>query len=236
MKILAIDTSNWPLGVALIEDGKLIGEINTYISKNHSLRLMPAIEHLFQQTNIEAKDLNGIAVAQGPGSYTGVRIGVTTAKTLAWSLRLPILGISSLHIIAQNKPFTGLIIPMFDARRGQVYRGAYRWNELSQMAVATQTDRLQLVEQLVEEYKLSEEPLLFIGEGVEQHREVISQQLGAKAVFAHGMEHVPRASYLAHLAWKLWEHSVTDVHSFQPEYLQLAEAEANWLARQGGTC
>lgn len=238
MKLLVMDTSNWPLGVAVIDQGVVLGEINSYISKNHSLRLMPAIEQLLQELQIKPGELQGIGVAQGPGSYTGVRIGVTTAKTLAWTLQIPLAGVSSLQVIAQNRPSeSGLIIPLVDARRGQVYRGIYRWDEERELALPQQADRLQLITDLIEEYRGSEEPLLFIGEGVSHHREVLEQGLGAHVRFAREMEHRPRAAQLAQLVWKEWyTRQETDIHSFVPEYLQLAEAEANWLARQGGSC
>lgn len=237
MKILAIDTSNWPLGVAVIEDGKLLGEINTHLSINHSLRLMPAIESLLAQLNIEPKQLDGIAVAKGPGSYTGIRIGVTTAKTLAWSLGLPIIGISSLQVIVQNRlDFDGIIVPLFDARRGQVYRGMYRLDFDKQMAAPIEEDRLQLVSDFLEDLKRSSEPILFIGEGVQNHTETIKNTLGHQAYIARAIDHPPRASQLAYIAWKWWDKKIEEVHTFAPEYLQLAEAEAKWLANQAGSC
>jgi tRNA threonylcarbamoyladenosine biosynthesis protein TsaB len=236
MKLLAIDTSNWPLGVAVIEEGKLIGELNTHLAKNHSLRLMPAIEELFGQLDIRPNQLEGIAVAQGPGSYTGIRIGVTTAKTLAWSLNLPLLGISSLQVIAQNRlDFQGKIIPLFDARRGQAYRGIYSYDAQHQIAVALEDDRLQLIADFLGELNETEGPLLFIGEGARQNFDQIHQRLRDRAILAREIDHPPRASQLAYTAWKLWgEQKAKHVHSFAPEYLQLAEAEAKWLASQNG--
>ncbi|MFP3359151.1 tRNA (adenosine(37)-N6)-threonylcarbamoyltransferase complex dimerization subunit type 1 TsaB, partial [Planococcus sp. SIMBA_143] len=128
MTILAIDTSNYPVGVALIQEDRVIGEYITYIKKNHSVRAMPAIEQLLKDCGIEAKELTKIVVANGPGSYTGVRIGVTLAKTLAWSLSIPLIPVSSLATLASSgRYFSGYIVPMFDARRGQVYTGLYEF-------------------------------------------------------------------------------------------------------------
>lgn len=237
IKILAIDTSNWPLGVAVIEDGRLLGEINTHLSKNHSLRLMPAIESLLTQLNIEPKQLDGIGVAKGPGSYTGVRIGVTTAKTLAWSLGLPIIGISSLQVIAQNRlEFDGIIVPLFDARRGQVYRGMYKLDSDRQVAAPVEEDRLQLVTDFLQDLEQHKESILFIGEGLQNHTELIKQTLGDQAHIAREIDHPPRASQLAYVAWKWWDKRSEEVHNFAPEYLQLAEAEAKWKANQAGNC
>jgi tRNA threonylcarbamoyladenosine biosynthesis protein TsaB len=237
MKILVIDTSNWPLGVAVIVDGVVLGEVNTYLTKNHSLRLMPAVEQLLAQLDMKPKDLDGIGVAHGPGSYTGVRIGVTTAKTLAWTLQVPLLGVSSLQVIAQNRAqFEGVIIPIIDARRGQVYRGTYQWNEDRQIAIQIEADRLQLVSELIEELQNDKRSLLFIGEGVKQHRNTLEEGLGEQAKFAREIDLSPRASQLGNLTWTLWDERVVDIHLFQPEYLQLAEAEAKWRASQSGSC
>ena len=95
---------------------------------NHSLRAMPAIEELFAKVGIAPTDIDAIAVSEGPGSYTGVRIGVTIAKTLAWTLGKPLIGVSSLKVLAANGLciLNGLICPLVDARRGNVYAGAYR--------------------------------------------------------------------------------------------------------------
>src|SRR5699024_7344353 len=86
-------------GVAIMKDSRVIGEIVTHLKKNHSVRLMPAIDQLMKEVKVIPEDLTKIVVAKGPGSYTGVRIGLTTAKTMAWALDIPIIGISSAHAI-----------------------------------------------------------------------------------------------------------------------------------------
>lgn len=235
MKILSIDTANWPLSVAISDGESLIGEINTNISKNHSLRLMPAIEQLFLQTDLKRDDLDGIAVSFGPGSYTGVRIGVTTAKTMAWSLNVPIIGISSLQVMAQNRlDFPGLIVPMIDARRGQVYTGAYEYDTNLNIRSPLIEDQIVLADHFLEQLITHQEQLLFIGEGVNQHKEAITEKLGNQAHFARAVDHPPRARELAFLAFTLWKKQHTNmIHFFAPQYLQLAEAEAKWVAQQG---
>ncbi len=114
MKILAMDTSNQVLSVALLDDKQLIGEITTNIAKNHSVRLMPAVEKLMKDVNVKPSELDRIIVAKGPGSYTGVRIGLATAKTMAWALDIPVIGVSSLEALAyQGILFDGIICPFF---------------------------------------------------------------------------------------------------------------------------
>lgn len=233
MKILAMDTSNWPLGVALAEEDRLLGELNTQLAQNHSLRLMPAVQFLLEQVGVTTRELGAIAVAQGPGSYTGVRIGVTTAKTMAWSLQIPLIGVSSLQVVAQNRyDFNGLIIPMFDARRGQVYTGLYKREEELSYVNVVDADRIVLLEEWLTRLEQTDGPLLFIGEGVEQHRETIQRALGARAQFARQSDHLPRAGQLAYLGWQRRKYAEKNVHRFTPSYLQLAEAEAKWLKKQ----
>ena len=126
-KVLAIDTSSFVLGVAVTDGEQVAGELITNNKKNHALRLMPAVSKLMEELKIEAKQLDKIVVANGPGSYTGVRIGVTTAKTLAWSLGIPLVMVSSLEVSAQiGRYTTHSIIPIIDARRGQVYNQKLR--------------------------------------------------------------------------------------------------------------
>ena len=98
MKILAIDTSNDVLGVALLSEDKIIGEYITNLKRNQSVRVMPAIERLLADCGTKPSELDKIVVAEGPGSYTGIRTGVTVAKTMAWSLGVPLSGVSSLAV------------------------------------------------------------------------------------------------------------------------------------------
>ena len=156
MKLLAMDTSTWVLAVGVMEDGQLLGELNTNIKKNHSLRLMPAVERLLDELELAPRDLDGMAVAHGPGSYTGVRIGLTTAKTMAWGLKIPIVGISSLQVIAQNRAgFEGQIVPLLDARRKQVYTGRYTYDEDRHMVVPAVKDRIQPLDEWLDALKRS---------------------------------------------------------------------------------
>src|SRR5699024_3341921 len=110
MNILAMDTSHHVMGVALLQEDKIIGEITTNLAKNHSVRLMPAVEQLMKEVAMKPEDLDKIVVAKGPGSYTGVRIALSTAKSMAWALDIPIVGVSSLEVLAyQGRLFQGYI-------------------------------------------------------------------------------------------------------------------------------
>lgn len=229
MKALAIDTSTFVMGVALVDGDKVLGEVITNLKKNHSIRLMPAVDELMKDADVLPQQLDRIIVAHGPGSYTGVRIGVTTAKTLAWSLQIPLVGISSLEVLAQNgRFFNGVISPIFDARRGQVYTGLYQnQGDTLENIVA---DQVSLIEdwgtRLNDEY----ENILFLGNDISIHKEVIETKLGSKAQFGKISELNSRPSELAFLGLK--KEPYGNVHTFTPNYIRLAEAEANWLEKQ----
>jgi len=134
VKLLAVDTSTSSMTVALMEGGRTLKEINSHAERNHSIYLIPHIQQALAELGWSTADLEGIAVGRGPGSYTGVRIGITVAKTMAWALKLPVVGVSSLEAMAaggmlEARPERGAgpvwLIPMMNARRGQVYTGLY---------------------------------------------------------------------------------------------------------------
>ncbi|MGX1082857.1 tRNA threonylcarbamoyladenosine biosynthesis protein TsaB [Bacillus sp. SLBN-57] len=228
MTILAIDTSNLTLGVALIKDGKVIAEHISHLKKNHSVRAMPAIDELLKECGLKPSDLTQIAVAKGPGSYTGVRIGVTIAKTLAWSLNIPVKTVSSLEVLAANSRFfQGLICPLFDARRGQVYTGLYQYRDGKLHGL--EEDQNILLEDWLKKLKAMDQQVLFIGSDTGIHREMIERILDEQAVIADPALQLPRPSELA-LIGELKEDE--PVHSIVPNYIRLAEAEAVWLEKQ----
>ncbi|MEK4534076.1 tRNA (adenosine(37)-N6)-threonylcarbamoyltransferase complex dimerization subunit type 1 TsaB [Peribacillus sp. FSL K6-1552] len=229
MKVLAIDTSNFTLGIALINDTQVIGEYTTNLKKNHSVRVMPAIETLLRDCDTSPKELTKIVVAQGPGSYTGVRIGVTIAKTLAWTLKIPLSAVSSLEVLAANgRYFNGLVSPLFDARRGQIYTGLY---EIENNVLNTVMEDCNILSsEWAIRLKELKRPVLFVGQDVEIHREAITKVLGNLAVFSPVQLFNSRPSELAFIGLSKTE---VDIHQFVPNYIRMAEAEAKWLEQQG---
>ncbi|MGE8207105.1 tRNA (adenosine(37)-N6)-threonylcarbamoyltransferase complex dimerization subunit type 1 TsaB [Heyndrickxia sp. NPDC080065] len=228
MKVLAIDTSNYALGIALLDRDKVIGEYITNLKKNHSIRVMPAIQQLMNDCEITPSDLEKIVVAKGPGSYTGVRIGVTIAKTMAWSLGIPLVGISSLALMAGvGRHFQGSVSPLFDARRGQIYTGLYHYNGSTLETEISDCNILTV--EWAEKLKRLEKSILFVGNDVELHKDTLVNTLGDRAIFASLTEHNPRPSELGLLGMDL---PGEDIHSFVPNYIRLVEAEAKWLESQ----
>lgn len=228
MKVLGIDTSSLVMSVAVTEDDRLLGEYTTNLKKNHSIRLMPAVSLLLDELDLEPSSLDGIAVGQGPGSYTGTRIGVTTAKSLAWSLDLPLAGVSSLEALAGvGSQFQGVVCPLFDARRGQVYTALFEGGKRKEK------DQIAMIDAWVKRLADLATPILFLGDDVSLHERAIVEALGEFAHFAPPEWNVPRASYIAREGIKrIKSGETTDTNQFSPQYLQLAEAEANWLAAQ----
>lgn len=229
MKLLAFDTSNQAMSVALVEDTHLIAEHTINIRRNHSIQLMPTIEQLMCTVNWQLTELDRIVVAEGPGSYTGLRIAATTAKTLAWSLQIDLVGVSSLAALAQNvvvQPDT-LISPLFDARRGNFYTGLYQTDTHGQVH-NVEPDTHIAFDDWLEFLQDKKQPIIFIGDDVWKVAEVIKNALGEKAKFSPMLPSVPVASQLAKLGAAA---EPVEVHTFVPRYLKRAEAEVNWLKR-----
>lgn len=226
---LGIDTANTPLSIAIVKNGEVLIEENASVAINHSLRAMPAIEEVFEKGGILPSEIDAIAVSEGPGSYTGVRIGVTIAKTLAWTLNKPLIGVSSLKAIAANGLFfDGLICPIVDARRENVYAGVYQSNSGKLLSVIE--DGHYSLEELFEQLKEYDRPVLFIGKDTLLHEEVLLKEFGGNGIIAPMQFNLPRASSLIYIAQRM--ETGVDIHNFVPEYRRIPEAEANWLKAQ----
>jgi len=232
MRVLAIDTSTPVLSVAVVDESRVLGEWTTNLNKNHSIGLMEGISQLLYEVKVSPEELELIACARGPGSYTGVRIGVATAKSMAWAIGIPVVGVSSLYAVAANAAgFPGGVVPLFDARRGQVYTAYYK--SLGMQVTEKVPERIVLLRDWVSDMAdhAEEEDILFVGEDVQLHRSTIEEVLGSRAQFAPPAFNHPRAAHIAWLGVKQAADAETS-HQLTPEYLQLAEAEANWLAKQ----
>ncbi|MCR8855320.1 tRNA (adenosine(37)-N6)-threonylcarbamoyltransferase complex dimerization subunit type 1 TsaB [Lysinibacillus fusiformis] len=226
---LGIETANTPLSIAVVKDGKVVAEMVQNIKLTHSAGAMPAIEEILARIDVKPNDLDAIAVSEGPGSYTGVRIGVTLAKTLAWTLQKPLVGVSSLKTLAANAAlYNGLICPIFDARRGNVYTAVYQGVTLE----ALMEDHHAHIDDLLVRLKALEQPILFVGTDVDIFWETIVQMLGDHAVRTPFSIDLPRATEVIHIATKMELPSVEATHHFVPQYKRIAEAEANWLKEQ----
>ncbi|QSF45861.1 tRNA (adenosine(37)-N6)-threonylcarbamoyltransferase complex dimerization subunit type 1 TsaB [Paenibacillus tianjinensis] len=257
-RLLALDTSTAVLGVAVTEDGRLLHEINASGERNHSVHLLPIIEQALQASGTEASMLGGVAVGLGPGSYTGTRIAVTAAKTLAWAWKVPVVGISSLHALAwggyaaiQEKQAAAAaeqaartegfgpdwIIPLLDARRGQVYTGLFTScglrapQRLEPDAIRLMADWVMyLSDRLKQAEAEGSRPrsVWFVGEtALHGSGDSLRPLLGAADVHAEPYELEGRWAALLGEERLLEGSGGDDIHGLIPNYTQLTEAEAN---------
>ena len=213
MKVLAFDTSSKALSLAILEDKQVLAETTINIKKNHSITLMPAIDFLMESLDWTPKDLDRIVVAEGPGSYTGLRIAVATAKTLAHTLNIELVGMSSLLALVPSQQ-EGLVVPVMDARRNNVYAGFY------ENAKPVMPESHLSFEEVLEKVKGASQ-VTFVGE-VAPFVEQIQEHLPR----ANYQETLPNASNLA--LWD-WDKGAASLHDFVPNYLKRVEAEENWL-------
>lgn len=244
---LSMDTSSSALSVAVTDGFKVLGEITTNLKRNHSVRLMTTVDTLMREVGVIPKDLQWIAVGIGPGSYTGVRIGVTTAKGLAWSLNIPVIGVSSLQALATNAlPRYGLVCPLMDARRGQVYTGLYRVtnrqeefsNRLKEAISEEESivlrqesgDRIVLFSDWLKELSTYKEPIMFVGDELPLYQQAILDSAIQAELWIPGQSLI-HATSVAHWGFERFLRGDTDsADLLSPNYAQLAEAEAKWNA------
>lgn len=227
MKILAIDAASTTMAVAVIDYHKILGSLVINGMKNHSVTLMPAIEQMMAQLNMAPSEIDRIAVSQGPGSYTGLRIGVTLAKTLAWTLNKELVGVSSLAVIASNLKTTRYIVPVMDARRQNVYSGVYQWKD--HLLVNVWPDRHVALTQWLEELHQLDGEVQFIGETEKFMGTILNEGYWGNA---YPELDTPNGVNLALLGEK--KTPETDIAAFVPQYLKLVEAEEKWQLSHPG--
>jgi tRNA threonylcarbamoyl adenosine modification protein YeaZ len=228
MKVIAFDTSNQPLSVALFEDGNLVGQKESNVAKNHSVQLLPFMDELMAEVGWDPADLDRVIVAEGPGSYTGLRIAVTTAKTLAFTLGIGLVGVSSLALLAANVPQDDrVIVPIMDARNSNMYAGQYRWTDGELVSVAE--DGHTNLERLVAALRDVSVPVTFVGE-LDNFSERLREAFPT-ATFMSGNDNLPHAEHLLALSGNRPVLTGDDVHTFVPEYHRLSQAEADWAAK-----
>jgi tRNA threonylcarbamoyl adenosine modification protein YeaZ len=214
---LAIDTSTNTASLALAQDHEVIAELSWYCGQNHSTQLLPSLAHLLAQTGTSLQSISGIIVARGPGSFNGLRVGVSTAKGLAFSLGIPIAGISSLEADAYQHAETGLpVCPIFNAGRGEIATAIYqrRSNKWCQLAA----EHITTVETLCSQITTQ---TIFCGEFAPLIATQLRKQLGRRAIIATPAARVRRAAFLAELGQqRLVAGNYDSPATLQPLYLR----------------
>ncbi|MBI3397995.1 MAG: tRNA (adenosine(37)-N6)-threonylcarbamoyltransferase complex dimerization subunit type 1 TsaB [Deltaproteobacteria bacterium] len=222
MKILAIDTSASSGSIALLEDESLIAELTTCIQKTHAERLLPSIKNLLDSIDIKIGDIDGFALTTGPGSFTGLRIGLSTIKGFAWSLNKPIAAVSTLEALAMNLPYSDKpVCPILDARKKELYAAIYRMN--NNWPVCVMADTAISPHALIERIK---EPTIFLGDGVKVYGNLIKDVLEDMAVIAPSHLWPIKASNIGLLAWEKFKSGIVDKpETIALNYLRASEAE-----------
>jgi len=228
MIILALDTSSIVATVAVMDEDKLIAEYTINHKRTHSQKIMPMIDTILKDCEIKLKDVDYVAVAEGPGSFTGLRIGVSTAKGLAHALNIPAIGVSTLDALAFNIPFcNGLICPILDARRGQVYTAVYKWDQ--EILYKVEEPMAVTIEELIEKLGSRPEKVVFFGDGILNNIDRLREKLGERVVISPQSIRMPRAASIAQLALrKIQSKEIESFYKLAPQYLRKAEAERQY--------
>ncbi len=229
MKLLAIESSAIVASIAIAEDDRLICEYTSNHKKTHSQTLMPMIEEVSKLIDLDLKELDAIAIANGPGSFTGLRIGVATAKGLAHALDIPIIPVKTLDALAFNIGFTDkLICPMMDARRNQVYTALYTYENNTFKNILPST--VVPIEDIFSEIKTIGREVVFLGDGVAPHIEHIQNNFTKKEyVLAPLNNNIQRAASVAALGMKDAQEGKGESYmNFAPIYLRKSQAEREY--------
>lgn len=216
---------------AVITDDRLAAQVVQNNKKTHSQKIMPMIEFMLREADMSVGDIDCFAAATGPGSFTGVRIGVATVKALAHAVDKPCAAVSTLHALANNTAcFDGIICPILDARRGQVYNALFRGGSMERMT----EDRALSMAKLCEELKETNERIIFLGDGVSVFEDEIKRELGGRAEFAQRMQRMNLAASVAEIGYeKFIRGDVCGYAELKPDYHRLSQAERERNERMG---
>ncbi|MCL6471469.1 MAG: tRNA (adenosine(37)-N6)-threonylcarbamoyltransferase complex dimerization subunit type 1 TsaB [Firmicutes bacterium] len=235
MLALAFDTSSPVLTIAIGDQEKIINDANIWLPRGHMAKLIPAIDELLNVSGLDIGDIEVIVIGSGPGSYTGLRIGMVMARTFAQMLDIPIIGIPSLDAIANhNKHYGSPVCPVTDAKRGEVYTALYQSaNGATERIMdfrAVRPDELADV-LLIEGYG----NIVITGDALKLYSDVFARVLGDRAKFASEEDWWPRASDLIDLARpRVAAGDFDDLRQLLPIYVRLSQAEEMWEKRHRG--
>lgn len=222
MRVLGIETSTHSGSVALIDGGTILGEVFLNVGPSHSEKLLPMVEWLLGEVKVARSDIEGIAVSAGPGSFTSLRVGISTARGIAFSLGIPIAGVSSLEVLSRNLAHTSYpVCTIVDARRNQVYAAFFKcigdkMVRLSEDCVIGPAELLAGVDG----------ETIFVGNGAVLYKDLIEKSLGDLAIFCASGFNFPKASHCAQVAIeKMNSYGKDGVFQFSPQYLSKPDAE-----------
>lgn len=234
MRILAIDSSSIVATIAVVTDDVLTAEYTINLKKTHSQILLPMIDEISKMIELDMDTIDAIAIAGGPGSYTGLRIGSATAKGFGLALNKPIINVPTMDALAYNLFSSQYIVcPIMDARRNQVYTGIYRFNGTEMKIIKPQC--IMMIQELIAELDKIGEPVMFLGDAIPVDRFIIDETMTTEHHYAPASMNRQKASSLAALASVYYkEGKIETAKEHKPEYLRLSQAERELKEKQAG--
>ncbi len=232
MKILGLDSSGLVASVAVIEDDNMLGEYTVNYKKTHSQTLLPMLDEVAQMIELDLESVDAIAIAGGPGSFTGLRIGSATAKGLGLALQKPIVNVPTVEGLAYN--LVGcpeVVCPLMDARRNQTYTGLYTFqgNEMTTLKEQCAVG----IDEIIDTINTTGREVVFLGDGVPVFRDYIAEHCKVSYRFAPAHMNKQRAGAVAVLGMKYFsEGRYESAAEHKPEYLRLSQAERERLEKQ----
>ncbi len=222
MKILAVDTAAKSCSVAIVDKKSLVAETTIVGRQTHSKHLMKMISAVMGLSGLGISDLDGLAVTSGPGSFTGLRIGISSVKGLATASGIPVVGVSSLDVLAMQTAFSSYLIrPILDARKGEVYFSSYRFEN----DILKKEDNEQVLPPDKAICDINES-CIFVGDGIFVYHDAIVEKIGKFAHFASHYQSTIRASTVAYLGMDRFERNDTDdVGLLMPHYIRKSDAQ-----------
>ncbi|SPZ50541.1 UGMP family protein [Sarcina ventriculi] len=230
MLVLSVDSSYSTATCALIKDDKILAEINLNDKKQHSVILMRLIDSILKEYEIDINDIDAFIISRGPGSFTGLRIGMATLKGLAFASKKPLISVSTLDALAYNSiSFQGIICPIMDALRDNIYTCLYK-NENNNLTPLIKEQCLNINE-LVTILKEQTLPIIFVGDGVAKHKEFLQENI-PNSFFAPNHSNFPKASSVGELGIKkINDGIIENIDSINPIYLRKSQAEREYEKR-----
>lgn len=232
MLIFGIDTCCMAATAALADDRVMVAQTVVNHKRTHSQKMMPQIESMFELAEIDPMSVDAFAAAVGPGSFTGVRIGVATAKAMAQAAGKPCIAVSTLEALAfPSACFDGIVAPILDARRGQVYNALFEGGKSGLRRICD--DRALTLDELLSELLADGRDVIFAGDGVLAYRDEICKKLGDKAYFAPRVTGMNLGGAVAEIgAEKLARGETVKYDELVPQYVRLSQAERDLAAKK----
>ncbi|MCW2276705.1 tRNA (adenosine(37)-N6)-threonylcarbamoyltransferase complex dimerization subunit type 1 TsaB [Heliophilum fasciatum] len=234
MLVLGLDCATGVTAMAILDDQQVVAEMFLHIERPHSERLIPLLHQLLQSAGMTLEQMTALAVSVGPGSFTGLRIGLATIKGLAHPLGLPVVGVSTLEALAgHGAPFAGLVCPVLDARKNEVYTCLYRSDgQGGPMERLVEEQAINPRDWLAILHSFEPEPVMFVGDAVTVYQE-IWRELGPRAWLAPPEWRYPRGVLVARLGRAQYLQAAGDGRTLSPRYLRPSEAEVTWAKKHG---